>query len=181
MLTKQVPPYVVGAAFVLIIPYASWKTDRRNIYMVFSALVSLIGYIVFLASESRHVRYGATFLVTSSAFCFGALTNSQVSANVVSDTARAAALSTNVMIGNIGGVVATWSYTSSDAPDFHIGNGLNIAACSGVMITATALMFWMKRDNAKRDKVDVQAKLMGLDQKQIEDMDWKQPGHRWRS
>jgi hypothetical protein len=38
------------------------------------------------------VRYGATFLIASGAFSFGALCNAQGSANVVSDTARASAI-----------------------------------------------------------------------------------------
>lgn len=136
---------------------------------------------MFIATENHNVRYGATFLITATAFPFAALTNSQVSANVVSDTARAAALSMNVMVGNLGGLLATWTWLSFDAPDYHIGNGLNIASCSGIVITSTALLFWMKWDNARRDKVDVREKLDGLSQKQIEDLDWRHPGFRWKS
>ncbi|ROV94847.1 hypothetical protein VPNG_09283 [Cytospora leucostoma] len=77
-----VPPYVVGAFFTLLIPLISWKMDRRQIFMIASAPGIMIGYIMFLASEDPHVRYGATFLITMSAFMLGALTNSVVSANV---------------------------------------------------------------------------------------------------
>lgn len=54
---------------------------------------------MFLASTDGQVRYGATFLITAGAFSFGALCNAQVSANVLSDTARASAIGTNVMFG----------------------------------------------------------------------------------
>lgn len=176
-----VPPYIVGAFFTVCIPFLSWKLDKRNIFMIFSAPFSMIGYIMFLASKKQHIRYGATFLITSSAFCFGSLTNSQVSANVVSDTARAAAISTNVMIANLGGLVSTWSYLPFDAPDYHIGNGLNLATCGAIVITATGLLFWMKRDNKRREKLDVKEELKGLTQRQIEDLDWRHPGFRWKS
>ena len=59
----------------------------------------MVGYIMFLASTEGQVRYGATFLITAGAFSFGALCNAQVSANVLSDTARASAIGTNVMFG----------------------------------------------------------------------------------
>lgn len=146
------------------------------------APLMMIGYIMFLATNEHqgHVRYGATFLITSGAFAFGALCNAQVSANVVSDTARAAAIGTDVMMGNIGGLVSTWSFLSFDAPNYHIGNGLNLAASSTSLITAIVLTFWMKWDNKKRDKIDVDAALAGLSEKQVEDLDWKHPGHRWR-
>lgn len=60
---------------------------------------------MFLATTQHDTktRYGATFIIASGAFSFGALTNAQVSANLVSDTARAAGIGTNVMMGNIGG------------------------------------------------------------------------------
>lgn len=176
-----VPPYIVGAFFTVCIPFLSWKLDKRNIFMILSAPFSMIGYIVFISCEKQHVRYGATFLITSSAFCFGSLTNAQVSANVVSDTARAAAIGTNVMIGNLGGLVSTWSYLPFDAPNYHIGNGLNLATCGAIVITATGLLFWMRWDNRRRDKLDVEEILKGLNQKQIEDLDWRHPGFRWQS
>jgi len=93
-----VPPYVVGAFFTVLFPAISWYTDRRQIFMILSAPMVMIGYIMFLASKNPQVRYGATFLVASSAFALGPITNAQVAANVVSDTARSSAIGTNGMI-----------------------------------------------------------------------------------
>ena len=69
----------------------------------------MTGYIIFLATgvEDHMARYAATFLIAIGAFSFGALCNANVSANVVSDSARAAAIGTNVMIGNVGGLIST--------------------------------------------------------------------------
>jgi hypothetical protein len=85
----------------------------------------MAGYIMFLASRDAQVRYGATFIIAGGAFAFGALCNAQVSANVVSDTARASAIGTAVMFGNVGGLISTWSFLPFDKPDYHIGNGIN--------------------------------------------------------
>lgn len=158
----------------------------------------MAGYIMFLASEKPSVRYGATFLIASGAFPFGALTSAQVSANVVSDTARSAAIGTNVMLGNIGehirhffvvdddtnsnptgGLVATWSFLPFDGPNYPIGNGLNMGACSLGLVVAILLELWMRRDNRKRESRDVDAELSGLSVKQIQDLDWRHPGFRW--
>lgn len=103
-----VPPYAVGAFFTLLFPYLSWKLDRRTIFFIICAPLMMSGYIMFLASKDSQVRYGATFLIASGAFAFGALTNAHVAANVVTDTARSSAIGTNVMFGNIGGLIATW-------------------------------------------------------------------------
>ncbi|POR34759.1 High-affinity nicotinic acid transporter [Tolypocladium paradoxum] len=175
-----VPPYVVGAFFTVLLPLISWRIDKRQIFFILSAPLMMIGYSMFLGSTDQAVRYGATFLIASSAFALGPLTNAQVSANVVSDTARSAAIGTNVMMGNIGGLISGWSFLPWDAPDYHIGNGLNLATASTVLIVSTLVLLWMKRDNQKRRARDVDTELSRLTQKEIEDLDWKHPAFQWK-
>jgi MFS family permease len=175
-----VPPYIVGACFTLLIPYISWKFDRRAIFMIISAPLTMTGYIMFLASDNPHVRYGATFLIASSAFAYGALSSSHVSANVVSDNARSAAIATNAMFGCVGGLISTWSYLDFDKPHYRIGNGLNLGTSSMILVVAGLMMVWMERSNKRRETKDVDAELAGLTQKQIQDLDWRHPGFRWR-
>lgn len=142
----------------------------------------MVGYIMFLASTEAQTRYGATFLIASGAFAFGALCNASVSANVVSDTARASAIGTNVMLGNVGGLISTWSFLPFDKPNYHIGNGLNLATSSCILLLSTMLLFWMKWDNRKREERQegVDEELAGLTQQQQQDLDWKHPSFRWR-
>lgn len=140
----------------------------------------MVGYIMFLATQNARVRYGAIFIITTGAFNGGALCNAQVSANVVSDTARSSAIGTNVMFGNVGGLIATWAFLPFDGPNFPIGNGLNLAAQAAVLISGIILGLWMTHDNKKRKHVDVHAKIDGLNQKQVGDLDWRHPGFQWR-
>lgn len=175
-----VPPYVVGAFFTVLFPAISWYTDRRQIFMIISAPMVMVGYIMFLASKNPQVRYGATFLVASSAFALGPITNAQVAANVVSDTARSSAIGLNVMFGNIGGLVSTWSFLSWDGPDYHIGNGLNLATSSTTLVISLLALVWMWRDNRRRESLSIEEELAGLNQHDIQDLDWKHPAFRWR-
>lgn len=175
-----VPPYIVGGFFTVLFPFLSWRFDRRLIFFIVSAPLIMAGYIMFLASTNPNVRYGATFIIASGAFSFGALCNAHASANVVSDTARSSAIGTVVMLGNIGGLVSTWSFLPFDGPNYPIGNGLNLGTSSTILILSIALLFWMKWDNRKRDKFDIDAKLDGLNQTQIQDLDWRHPAFRWK-
>ena len=84
------------------------------------------------------------------------------------------------MFGNIGGLISTWTFLPFDSPNYHIGNGLNLATSSAVLIVSILTLFYMKADNARRENKDVDAELVGLDQKQIQDLDWKHPGFKWR-
>ncbi|KAF4951346.1 hypothetical protein FGADI_7544 [Fusarium gaditjirri] len=174
-----VPPYVVGAFFTVFIPGLSYKFDRRQIFIILCAPMVMVGYAIFLGTTNGHARYGATFLVASSAFALGPLTNSHISANVLSDTARSAAIGTNVMFGNIGGLISTWSFVKSDAPNYPIGNGLNLATSSTILVLGAATLWWIKRDNRKRASRSPEAELAGLSQQEIQDLDWKNPNFRW--
>lgn len=181
--TKQlytVPPYVVGAFFVILFPLLSWRFDRRQIFIVLSAPLTMIGYAMFLGSEVNRVRYGATFLIASSAFTLGPMSNAQISANVASDTARSAGIGTSVMFGNVGGLIASWSFLPWDAPNYPIGNGLNLAGASTILIVSTLTLLWMNADNKKRANRDAQAELRGLTTEEIESLDWKHPSFHWR-
>lgn len=130
--------------------------------------------------QDKDARYGATFLIACGAFTFGALCNAQVSANHVSDTSRAAGIAGNAMLGNIGGLISTWAFLQDDGPNYPIGNGLNLGFSAMTLLTSIVLLLWMKWDNKKRDQVDVDAQLAGLDEQQVEDLDWKHPGFRWK-
>lgn len=84
------------------------------------------------------------------------------------------------MMGNIGGLIATWSFLPFDAPDYRIGNGLNLAASSAILIIATVTLFWMHRDNKVRDGRLLEQELEGLTPQQVENLDWKHPAFRWK-
>lgn len=113
---QTVPPYVVGAFFVILIPFLSWKTNKRVIFLIATAPLMMCGYIMFLATDqfAKQTRFGATFLIASGAFPYGALCNAAASANALSDTARSAGIGTVVMAGNIGGLISTWSFLPFD-------------------------------------------------------------------
>lgn len=175
-----VPPYVVGAFFTLALPLLSSRLDRRQIVIIMTAPLVIVGYSMFLGSTNASVRYGATFLISSSIFAVGPLSNSQVSANVVSDTARSSAIGLNVMLGNVGGLISTWSYLPWDGPNYHIGNGLNMAATGTYLITAIAALLWMKWDNKRREGLSVEEELAGMSREEVQDLDWKHPGFRWK-
>ncbi|UPK89996.1 hypothetical protein LCI18_000931 [Fusarium solani-melongenae] len=177
-----VPPYAVGSVVTLALPLISWRFDRRQLIMILSTPLGIAGYIMFLSTDNQSARYGATFLVASSVFSLGALTNSQVSANVVSDTARSSAIGLNVLFGNIGGLVSTWSFLPFDGPNYPIGNGLNLGTQVGTLILATLTLLWMNRDNKRRERVESEEleRVQGMSAEEQEDLDWKHPSFRWR-
>ncbi|KAJ5995546.1 MFS general substrate transporter [Penicillium waksmanii] len=177
-----VPPYIVGGFFVLLITTLSWRFDHRQWFLAITGPTAMAGFSILLATLDANVRYGAIFLTASTAFTLGAMCNAQVSANVLSDSTRSIAIGTNVMFGNIGGLIATWTYLPRDAPMYRIGNGVNLACAILWTIVAILVLLWMKYDNKKREKCEAGAheQLAGLSQKEVHDLEWKHPDWRWR-
>jgi sugar phosphate permease len=175
-----VPPYIFGAFWTLLFPYLARIKDKRQIYFIISAPPVMIGYIIFLATQNQVARYVATFIIVSTAFSLGPLCNSQAAAQVVSDTSRSVSLAVNMLFGNVGGLVATWSFISWDGPDYHIGNGLNLGTSTAILFISSGVLYWMNRDNARRDTKDIDQELAGLSRDEIENLEWKHPGWRWK-
>lgn len=196
-----VPPYVIGVVFTLKLSGVSWWVDKRQILLILSSLPVLVAYALFISTLNPQVRYAASFLVASTAFVPGSMTTAQVSANVVSDTARSVAIGTNVMFGALGvscllvrdraltqqltffsgkGVLATWAFLPFDSPYYRIGNGLNLGTSSVWMLDGLGLLVWMYFNNKRRSLVDIEERLAGMSQSQVEDLDWKHPAFRWK-
>ena len=85
------------------------------------------------------------------------------------------------MLGNVGGLISTWSFLPSDGPNYRIGNGLNLATSCTILLCSIALGFWIRGDNKKREAKDVERELEGLGVKEVQDLDWRHPGFRWRA
>ncbi|KAE8334248.1 major facilitator superfamily domain-containing protein [Aspergillus arachidicola] len=101
-------------------------------------------------------------------------------ANVLSDTSRSNAIATNVLFGNIGGLVSSWSYLSKDAPDYRIGNGLNLACSSMQLVVSLVALLWLTWDNKRRDDYDPREQFEELNEQQNARLDWKHPAFRWK-
>lgn len=177
-----VPPYIVGAFFMLVIPTLSWRYNHRQLFIALTGPAVIVGYSMFLATLDPNIRYAAVFLCASTAFTLGAMCNAQVSANVISDSSRNIAIGTNAMFGYVGGLIATWTYLPTDAPRYPIGNGINLACAISWTTVAVAILLWMKYDNKKRDEKAVMAteEVAGLSRTEVQDLEWKHPGWRWK-
>jgi MFS family permease len=90
-----VPPYILGAFTLLVASYLASRYNTRQIFLFVTGPLVMVGYAILLSVRDPAVRYGAIFLTVSTVFFPGAMCNSQVSANSVSDTARSIAIATN--------------------------------------------------------------------------------------
>ena len=176
-----VPPYVVGVATVLLLPFISTRIRQRQIFLILASPFSAIGYAIFLGTliHQATARYVATFIIAGGMMPLGIFCNAQAAANAVSDSSRNAAIAAANFGGNIGGLIATWTYLPADAPEYRIGAGINLSTSACITLLSVAGLLFMRWDNRRRELRDVDAELAGLSSEDIQNLDWKHPAFRW--
>ncbi|KAH6976250.1 major facilitator superfamily protein [Ilyonectria sp. MPI-CAGE-AT-0026] len=174
-----VPPYILGTIACTVSCFLSWKWDNRMNWLVGCAAPSILGYIIFIATDNGTARYVATFLPMCGVFTYGATTAAHVSNNALTDTGRSAGIGMHCFIGSIGSLISTWSFLKTDAPHYHIGNGINLASQSTMCVIAMSMLLWINHDNKKRDERGIDSELAGRTQLEIEELEWRHPQYRW--
>jgi hypothetical protein len=84
------------------------------------------------------------------------------------------------MMGNVGGLISTWSALPRDAPNYPILNGLNLAVGATMFCLAGGLLIWMKRDNAKRERGDYDYRMEGMTVEESAVLGNDHPGFRYQ-
>ncbi|GAA5890593.1 hypothetical protein JCM8208_004926 [Rhodotorula glutinis] len=176
---RTVPPYVVGAFVVLLTGYLSFKTKKRALYLLICAPFVTVGYILYLSSMQPQIRYAAAFLVATGSFAFGAMTTTWAAANVTSDSARASAIGTVVMFGNLGGLISAWTFLPKDGPRYVPGNAFNLAGSVIMFILTAGLWAWQVRENRAKENGRDDHHLVGKTEEEIQLLGTKNPHFRY--
>ena len=133
-----VPPFAAAYVFSLIISFASAKARHRLGFVLFPLCVALAGVgILFNVHQNVHVEYAAVFLVAMG--LFGALPTALCwyIMNLEGHFERAVGTAWMIGFGNIGGIVATFSFLAVDAPLYHKGYSI---VTFGLCLCASASM-----------------------------------------
>ncbi|KAH7324170.1 major facilitator superfamily transporter [Stachybotrys elegans] len=149
-LLSSAPP-LVGMVFGLCVSYITMKTRKHGIAIAACAGMCVVGYSIWIASANPQARYAAIFLNTAGGYSFGTLILGWTLANSAPDTVRNVANGAVSGLANIGSITATWSYINTDASTgYRIGNSLNTATASSVIIAALGLVAYQKWENKRR-------------------------------
>lgn len=81
------PPYIVSAVWAVGVSYFAWKYQKHGIFIAASTSLSVIGYIMFIASSNPQVLYGASFLTFTGARRFLLLPLAALSPKELTDRA----------------------------------------------------------------------------------------------
>lgn len=148
-----VPPFVPAAIMVLIVAYFSDKTKMRGPYIMAFLPISIVGYIILVATKNNDARYAAVFLI-----CFGIYPAIPCILTLIANNSsghykRATSTAMQLMIANGAGFIATFIYDENKfggEKGYVVPHAIVLAClCLGWVCIALNVL-WCYRENSAR-------------------------------
>ncbi|KAI3613176.1 major facilitator superfamily protein [Moniliophthora roreri] len=134
-----VPPYAVAAVVLTTLSAASDKLQSRGVFMMAVTTLGAIGYLILVVVPTNiHVRYFATFCITSGTYTGIGIIIAWFAHNLGSETKKATGIPMFMAIGQCGSVLGSHLLPKSEEPRYLKGFA---------MLTVSYRM-----DNARRNK-----------------------------
>nr|POF17465.1 putative transporter c11d3.18c [Quercus suber] len=147
-----VPPNFLAFLVVIGASFISDRIKMRGPCICVGLSMAAVGYIMQIASHKGAVRYAGTFFVAAGAFPCSPLVLAWLSNNLAPHYIKATGLGLQVALGNCGAFVATFTYLSTDAPDYTTGHAINLGAIGISLIVTICSMLYIRWENgARRD------------------------------
>lgn len=175
----SVPPYVCACVIAIGIAFISDKTNRRGIYLAVFTLPAIAGFCIMRWATDPSTRYGGIFLITIGAFPGGPGFLAWAANNAAGPAVRSVSTAYVVTLGTAGGIVATWTYTRSDAPRYPTGHTINLAGQICVCLLAVFGIIYCKWENRQRDMGKRDHRLQGKSDAEIKDLGYRHPEFRY--
>ncbi|CAO2651199.1 Nn.00g094960.m01.CDS01 [Neocucurbitaria sp. VM-36] len=148
------PPYILGT---IVSFYVAWSSDRkkeRGYHIMINNCISIVGFIISVATLNTAARYTAAFLYTSGSFSANALVYTWAVSSLSQTPEKRAAGGAIVNIcGHLGNVMSPYFFPDSDRPRYTMAMILQIVFAGLTFCTAFTSKTYLKRQNRKLKSV----------------------------
>jgi hypothetical protein len=176
----SVPVYVGASAIAIIIALISDKTKMRGIWLAGFTFLGITGFALLRWNTNENIRYMAVYFCALGAFPGGPGFLSWGLNNASGPAIRAVSGGWIVTLGTIGGIVATWTYLSKDAPSYPIGHSINLTAQCIVFGLASFGIGYCWYENRLRERGGRNYRLDGLStEAEKRDLGYRHPDFRY--
>ncbi|KAF8844459.1 MFS general substrate transporter [Paxillus ammoniavirescens] len=163
----SVPPFAVAYVSSMISAFVSDRYHCRGYTSIFFSVSGVIGFSMFYASKSNHIRYGSLFFSISGAYCTAPALTTWMANNSAPHVRRATSVAIAFIMSNAGGILATWLLGSlSPAPDYTKATITFIIMSVGMAVFSALNLAYLWRENRlkaeKRKKMAKEEEPVGL-------------------
>ncbi|KAG9311746.1 major facilitator superfamily domain-containing protein [Chiua virens] len=144
----SVPPFAVTFVLSIVSAIISDRYQWRGYTAIFFSVQVVIGFSMFYASTSNHIRYGSLFFSISGAYCAAPALITWLANNSAPHTRRATAIAAAFIMTQAGGILATWLFGSlSPAPNYTSATITFIVMSTFMVVLSTANLIYLSREN----------------------------------
>lgn len=160
------PPYVFMVIWSLGHSIVSDKIKHRFWFWMYPQPIVLIGFIIFMTTESFGARYFSFFCLIF-IFALNGILYAWISNAIPRPPAkRSAAFAFINSFANTASIWTPFTYYESESPQYRVANGISIGALVISMTCAIILNWYTKRQNKELDRLE--SEHMELDRHQID-------------
>ncbi|KAJ7281995.1 MFS general substrate transporter [Mycena rebaudengoi] len=130
-----IPPYAVGCLSTIVFGVLSDRTKTRGLFVTGLSALGLVGYAMLLATGAPSASYAACVLISGTVFPIIPIIVVWSAGNAGGSLMKAVVIGQIGMVGNLGGICASFIYRTQDTPRFRLGHsvamGFLCIACAG--------------------------------------------------
>ncbi|RDW68422.1 putative transporter-3 [Coleophoma crateriformis] len=167
----SVPPWACAFGFAMLIAFCSDFTKHRYIFTIIPIFVAIAGLIILLTVHTQpHLEYAALFLVAMGAYSAMPVIVCWFQMNLGGHHRRSVGTAWQVGFGNIGGIIATYAFISTDAPEYKKGYGICLGFLCLAALSCTVYEIACWSANRQRDKSPTNLGLSEYEKTELGDM-----------
>ena len=152
----SVPPYACSAVFAIASCYFSDSFRHRGSFVILSALISIVGYAMFLGSTDHQVLYGSLFLQVIGAYTMAPLLSSWMPNNLAPYYKRVTGVAFGFISTNSGGILSTWLFPTTDAPRYRTATWTALGLSLSIAVLAVINSLYLARENRRKASSNLQ-------------------------
>jgi len=127
---------------------------HRFLFAIFNICISISGFAILMCvHHNTHVMYGALFMITSGTYSAMPVIVCWFSMNLGGHHRRAVGTAWQIGFGNIGGIIASYSFQATDAKTyFHKGYSICLSFICLSAVSCVIYFFACVSQNRRREK-----------------------------
>jgi MFS family permease len=148
----SVPPFAAAFALSMVGAWVSDKFHCRGYICMFSSLMCVVGFGMFLGSTKHHVQYGSLFLSIPGTYVLAPTLCTWSANNAAPHTRRATAIAIGFIMTNSGGILATWLLGSLSPAPRYTKATITLLVFSAIMVVVSGMNTWYLWDQNRRKR-----------------------------
>lgn len=151
-----VPPFAIALVVTMISAFVADRYRSRGLTAICNTCLAVAGFAMFLGGSGTATRYAALCLMISGVYSAAPCLVSWVPNNSAGHTRRATAVALGFISTNVGGIISTWIYPRSAAPDYQFAARYNLSlSCITIAVTAGEIWLLSRMNQTKSEQSDL--------------------------